>query len=348
MKVGKPVFMKQANEILIPKMAVSPEEIAILDQQLKSLTPQFILSEGASISDNGVSKDFSQTQSYKVTSEDGEWTKNYTVSFYQEPGIKKFNFYFELLTSSSGKKYHEFYELNDTTNEKLYIWASGNASYALIAPPDSPPENYPTHATNKGKNGSGVQLTTCTTGALGALVKIPMAAGNLFLGTFDASKALTKPMEATQFGISTTQAQPLVLSFWGKYKAGTTYKDKGGNVLPLTDRPEIYAVLYEIDNPKNPVKLNGYNVKTAENIISIAELSEEQASFLTVNDIDKGEYKYLEIPFVNRKEFDEKKRYEKNYYITIVFSSSAKGNLFEGAVGSTLVIDDVELITKRK
>jgi hypothetical protein len=81
MKAGEAVFIKQTNKIMVPKIALSPEDIAILDQQLKSLAPQFILNEGASISYNGIPKDFSQMQVYTVTSEDGKWTKDYEVSF---------------------------------------------------------------------------------------------------------------------------------------------------------------------------------------------------------------------------------------------------------------------------
>jgi hypothetical protein len=226
------------------------------------------------------------------------------------------------------------------------MWASGNASYALTASNTAPPESYPTHATPKGKKELGVQLVTCSTGSFGAMAKVPIAAGNLFLGNFEMTNALVKPMEATQFGIPAPYEQPLALGFWGKYKAGPNYKDKSGNILPLTDHPEVYAVLYEINDTKNPVKLNGNNIKTAENIISIAELNETQANQLIVNDVDADEYKYLEIPFESRKAFDEQRRYEGKYYITIVFSSSAKGNLFEGAIGSTLCIDEVKLITQ--
>jgi hypothetical protein len=175
---------------------------------------------------------------------------------------------------------------------------------------------------------------------------MPIAAGNLFLGSFDISSAMTKPLEATQFGIQTTQAKPGALGLWCKYKAGPEYKDKNGTVLPLTDYPEIYAVLYEpqIDSNGNPVKLNGTNIQIADNIISIAISGKEHVDQITVDDIDRDEYKYIEIPFKDRRMFNPEKQFAGKYYITIVFSSGAKGNLFEGAVGSTLCVDEVRLI----
>ena len=53
----------------------------------------------------------------------------------------------------------------------------------------------------EGKEGKCVKLETRLTGSLGALVKMPIAAGNLFIGEFDMTNALSKPLEATRFGI---------------------------------------------------------------------------------------------------------------------------------------------------
>jgi hypothetical protein len=75
-------------------------------------------------------------------------------------------------------------------------------------------------------------------------------------------------------------------------------------------------------------------------------LDETRAGVVNVKNIDTDNYKYIEIPFVSRKEYDPEKCASGKYYITMVFSSGARGNLFEGAVESTLCIDDVELITE--
>lgn len=51
------------------------------------------------------------------------------------------------------------------------------------------------------------------------------------------------------------------------------------------------------------------------------------------------------LTFVNKpgKEVDLEKLQNDGYNLAIVFASSIKGDLFEGAVGSTLYIDEVEL-----
>jgi hypothetical protein len=159
---------------------------------------------------------------------------------------------------------------------------------------------------------------------------------------------MIKPLETTQFGVPVSYSKPLSLNLWAKYKAGSEYKDKNGNILPDTDHPEIYAVLYEsvLDGKGNELKLNGSNVQTAPNIVSIAIMNENTANSLIVNDIDADEYRFIEIPFIYRQSFDPQKQAAGKYYFTVVFSSSAKGDLFEGAVGSALCIDEVEIVTE--
>jgi hypothetical protein len=346
LQVGKPEISN--TTVRIPKLAVTPEDSERLDAQLKSLTLRFVLSPGARISPDGVARDFSTPQTYTVRSEDGLWTKDYEVSFFTAQGLSSFHLYADTVTTA-GKQYHRFYELSEDGEDRLYLWASGNSAYMLMAPVSAAPEAYPTHASPHEGAGAAARLVTCSTGALGALVKIPIAAGNLFLGTFDAAKALTNPLEATQFGIPTTQALPTALRFRAKYRPGDTYKSRDGQVLPLIDRPDIYAVLYEAqtDDAGFPVKLNGNNVKDAPNIIAIAEADSTQLSRLRVNNIEADDYRTLDVPFQIRGTFDPVKQYAGRYYITVVFSSSRRGNLFEGAEGSTLCIDDIRLIDER-
>ena len=50
-------------------------------------------------------------------------------------------------------------------------------------------------------SGNGLKLTTCDTGSFGAMVQMYIAAGNLFIGSFDLANALKDPLRATKFGI---------------------------------------------------------------------------------------------------------------------------------------------------
>lgn len=78
-------------------------------------------------------------------------------------------------------------------------WASGNEGFNWAAS-SSATENYPTSQYDNGKNGKCAKLETRLTGSLGAMVGMPIAAGNLFIGEFDMTNALTSPLKATHFG----------------------------------------------------------------------------------------------------------------------------------------------------
>lgn len=60
--------------------------------------------------------------------------------------------------------------------------------------------------------------------------------------------------------------------------------------------------------------------------------------------IETDQWTAFEIPFenVNGKAFDK----NKEYMYAIVFTSSLEGDLFNGAVGSALWIDEVNIVTE--
>ncbi|MNR46537.1 putative glycoside hydrolase [compost metagenome] len=66
----------------------------------------------------------------------------------------------------------------------------------------------------------------------------------------------------------------------------------------------------------------------------------------TKEQIETDKWTAFNVPFsfVNGKSFDP----AKEYMYTIAFSSSKEGDIFNGAVGSTLFIDEVELVTGQK
>ncbi|MCL1868078.1 MAG: PCMD domain-containing protein [Paludibacter sp.] len=338
MLTGKPVITN--NEVRIPSLAVTAAQIEQLKEQLLSLEPQFELTPGAKILNATTPRDFTHPQEYTVVSEDGKWTKTYKFSFVSER--LDINF-FDFSNFDTANKYVEFYELSGS--EKFNIWASGNVGFAITAG-DAAADAYPTFATASGKVGYGAKLVTRSTGSLGAMAKMPFAAGNLFLGNFDLSCAMSRPLDATQFGVLTTMNKPVKVGLWCKYHAGDVYKNQQGEVVQKTDKPNIYAVLYQAktDTQGKPIKLNGNNVMTDNSIICIAVLSEQQADFIKVNNIETDDYKYIEIPFEDRAvQFDPEKQMNGKYYFTIVFSSSFYGDFFEGAVGSTLCVDEVKI-----
>ena len=324
------------------------------DYEVGMLSPEFVLTPGATIFPaSGTALDFSneQEQKYIVTSENGQWKKEYTVVVRprfilvadKDGDGKSKSFHFENYQKYDGNyNFQQFYE-ESLLGKKDFIWGSGNLGFALTNA-NAPAENYPTYATKEGKNGSAVRLVTRSTGAFGAMVKMPIAAGNLFLGSFEIAQALSAPLQATRFGVPYMMGEPLEINFWYKFQGGT-YKDKDG--VEQQDFPSIYAVLFEPEViAGEPVLLDGANVRTASNILSIADLDLEPAQVISSDNIETAGFSYGSIQFVSRKAIDAQKLANGDYYITVVFASSKRGDYFEGFVGNTLIVDEVTLITK--
>lgn len=334
------------NAVKIPKLAVTKTDSLKLEEQLRNLTLEFKLTEGATISPSpNEPHDYTKIQKFTVTSQDGNWSKEYEIIFH-DTKFDKPVFSFEYARLDATSSYYEIYEYENVSDlERNVFWASGNPGFKLTAA-GKLPTDYPTVHVAKGKTGNGVKLETRSTGSLGELVKMPLAAGNLFLGNFDVTNALISALKATRFGLQTTLPNPKSLNIWCKYEAGSEFTDKNKNVLDKTDTPSIYAVFYEPekDSDGRPVLLDGTNIKTAPNIISIAEISAEQIRTIRVDDVENADYQFISIPFEYKLPFDEAKQLNGEYYFTIVMSSSTDGDLFEGAVGSTLYVDEVELI----
>lgn len=338
--LGKPIISNK--EVRVPKTAVIEEDIQTLEELLQNLSIELKLTEGATVSpDPAISRDYTSAQKFTVTSEDGKWSKDYEVSFFSARlDIRRFDFEHVELSD-----YYKFYEKEK--EEKRYIWDSGNGGFGMVPGNDSA-DDYPTVSVPNGKSGKGLKLVTRSTGFFGNMMNMPLAAGNLFLGYFELKNATRAPLMATQFGMQTTLPEPISLNLWCKYKAGDEYKDRAGNVVDKKDAPGIYAVIFEAikDSEGKAIMLNGENAKTAPNIVSIAIITPEQIESIRVDDIENAEYKPIEILFESKQPFAIEKQVRGDYYFTMVMSASENGDLFEGAVGSTLYVDEVEIKVK--
>lgn len=166
---------------------------------LTKQAPIFRLTPGATISpESGSLQDFSKGPvTYVVTSENKQWSRTYQVSIKkgQTTILNEKEFEFEDAYLSKG-----YYNWQENWNgDILGIWATGNSGFN-ISNPSAKPEEYPTVMIEDGHRRKGVQLTTRRTGGFADVVKKPIAAGNLFIGQFNATDALTDAMKATKFG----------------------------------------------------------------------------------------------------------------------------------------------------
>ena len=109
------------------------------------------------------------------------------------------------------------------------------------------------------------------------------------------------------------------------------------NVSGKKDECDIYAIFYETD--KDTKMLDGTNNFTSPNLVSIARIN---------NPKETEQWTSFYIPFIMQpgKTIDQEKLKKGGYNVAIVFSSSKDGGNFNGAIGRTLYIDEVELIYK--
>ena len=306
---------------------------------LTALAPLFRLTPGATVVPaSGSTHDFSAGRvTYTVTSEDGRWTRRYEVGFNPVTVTVKDTLHYDFehfaLEGRTGKNYVWTHVADDGTQQPL--WATGNPGFA-ISMGSAQPEDYPTVPLREGYDGAAVKLTTRDTGPFGQLVNKRLAAGNLFIGTFDVAAALTNTLRATRFGLPFGK-RPTKFSGYYKYSPGEKFQDKNGNAVDgRTDRAAVYAVLYRNhDEAGNPVTLYGDDVRTSPLIVALADVASVPAT---------GEWTAFEAAFDYRADIDADLLARQGYSLAIVFSSSADGDKFEGAVGSTLMVDKVKII----
>lgn len=312
------------------------------ETDLTRLAPIFRMTEGATVVPaSGSVQDFSNgAVQYKVTSEDGSWSRTYNVSvtILTRTVTDSLRYDFENYTLNDNSKYYVWREKNDDGSYND-LWATGNGGFA-ISKSSANPEEYPSVPEPNGYDGAAVKLTTRDTGAFGKLKNMRIAAGNLFVGQFDVKSAIMAggALKSTLFGQKYTAAgKPVKLCGYYKYTPGTTYQDVNGNAVSgKTDTGNIYAVLYKNhDSNGNEVVLNGEDVLTNSQLVATAVIDKVE---------NTSDWKQFEIPFTYTSDIDETLLENYGYNFAIVFTSSIEGDKFEGAVGSTLYVDKVRVV----
>lgn len=304
--------------------------------------PEFTLTPGASIEPkSGTPLDFIQPQTYTVSSEDGAWEKSYEVSFIVD-AVASFTSSFEnvdlVRTENPVGLYHEFFEYLPNMQKKK-DWDTGNIGYnillaTLLGPgEEASPDLYPTYQTEDGFIGKGALLQTRTTGPLGGLFGSPLAAGNLFIGEF----SFTFPaIKSTKFGQNySSDTPPKSLKGMFKYKAGADFEVNSKPSNLQKDTWDAYAILFE--KTGEDLFLEGDHNFQDPRMISVARIKPADRI-----ETDKWTAFEIDFEFLPGKTFDP----TKEYLYTIVFSSSLEGDKYNGAIGSTLWIDEVQLVTE--
>ncbi|WP_195653336.1 PCMD domain-containing protein [Bacteroides cellulosilyticus] len=312
------------------------------DDDLKALKPVVTISEKATvIPASGVAQDFSggKVVTYAVTAEDGK-TVEYTVSISAKGQIYSFE---NWVAGVEGQK-------PEMTFYEPVGWASSNTG-AHFLKAFGLADSYVVMETDDAHSGEKAALIKSidTKGRDLWLAKAPkVTTGTLFLGKFITDTGNT--LNSTKFGLPYSN-KPITLKGWYKYTPGEEFyvceapymQNCHNSTLDetKTDQFAINAVLYtteeyDLENWSDCLtgvpNDNDNNITESSRVVAIATLSGGA----------QADWKEFELQFEYKKNFDPQQKYR----LSISCSSSKDGDKFWGAPGSTLIVDDLELIVE--
>lgn len=356
------VFFQPSNAEL-PDIESTKTDLIFPDlrpnSDVTALPVYFKVTDGATIApENGSVQNFADGPvTYVVTSEDGRYNRTYRVFIKatdagttpdpgdpgkpdkpeEQFGYVHYDFENYFLDPASSK----FYVWSDYENGSN--WATGNPGFK-IAKGSAKPDQYPSTPLAEGYDGAGVKLVTSDTGPFGVVVNMRIAAGNLFTGVFDSKSATKAPLKATHFGegsYNQINYRPVKLAGYYQYTPGEVFKDKAGKVVEdRIDQGDIYAVVFRnVDSEGKSFYLTGDNVLTSPQIVALARVPNIVKT--------EGGWHNFSVDFNYSGELDPAILANYGYSMAVVFTSSIEGAAFQGAVGSTLLIDKVSIAYKK-
>ena len=314
-----------------------------------ALVPTLTVSEGATITPaSGEAQDFSNGKAvtYTVVSEDYGVTKEYKVSISAEQSSMVFD-----LNEWEAVVFNP--EVENNAYETYYqplprdILATPNEGATLLNMPVEEgagddvarPIGYPVVAEEEGYEGQAAKLITRDARkSLGAIMGAFITAGSLYTGEFaySMSTAMSAPLTMTHFGIIYDK-KPVTFKGVYKYTPGAPFIRTTGTGFTATseetdeiDECAIQAVLYTVTSEDET--LDGTNIDSDDaRIVARARLEDGSA---------KEEWTPFELEFNWTGEYDPNKTYK----LAIVCSASKEGANFNGAVNSTLIVDNLEIV----
>lgn len=345
------VYQKHATQINHDKQTITVPVYVRVDRT--KLKPHLTLSSDATLvsPDTTLALDFTSPSKFTVKGENGMQV-DYTVTVVPtdtalpDPGdtdpsdpdpdpdpdpdveIKKIHFGFDVW--STPEKGMPVPVAEEPFGADFWISAS-NVGYAIA--PGAERDIYPMEEYKEGVKGSALKLESRPAKKLLGFGTYLIAA-SLYNGSVDESKMMTDQLEMTLFG-HRIDVLPMNLSGSYQYKAGPKMIDGDKNVeIPGVDQGSISVVFFEVKNDSE--YLTGKNIDRDPSIVAMGKLLVDNTADgwqkFSIDVKPKSAAKYKAIDFKKKK-----------YKFAIVFSSSAKGDIFHGAVGSTLLIDEITL-----
>lgn len=275
--------------------------------------------------------DFSQPVPIEVTAENGI-KQIYTVfAKRSQAEIQLNNSNFQDWYEVGGSK--PYFEPGISMEET--IWGTGNSGVVTLGSPNVKP---------MGSTESVYASLKTVELPLGALLGQGIGAGSMFTGFFKLN--IGNPVASAKFGIPYS-ARPVSFKVSYKYSPGQLVKN--GKLIPLPtarDSCDIGIILTNRSvEPYKHIAVAWF--RSDENITEWTDLTVEfkygqpnsPQNYEKPKDIyilENGVERLVPVVYGTGN--------EKPTHITVVFASSHRGDFFEGAPGSELFIDDLELI----
>ena len=287
---------------------------------VSALTPSTIeISNLASIEpDVAEIQDFREAVSYFVTAEDGSVTEWQVTAVIAEPTPQLNNSDFDLWFDAGG--YLQPGENGDNT-----IWDTANPGLAIVGQSNTTPQQI-----------DGTDLAARLISVRAPLL-VRMAAGTLYTGSFtDGFPSITDPRSNITFGTPFV-GRPDAFRIDYRYLPGDQYLDGDGNPLSGSDQADLYVLLERRENDRVERIGTGWlrisdrveDWTTIEVPIKYGELTSSDPEFDYANILPGESWGNPE---------------DRPTHIIVVFSSSALGDFFTGAIGSELWINNFELV----
>lgn len=279
-----------------------------------SLAPELEISSGATVVPaSGTSVSFADPEDfikYVITSENGAITSEYifTVRDNQMPNSEFENWFQEI--GMNGKPFQQPGKYAEST-----VWATPNMGTSIYS-------IYGTSPIIDGNN-TLMKIETVET------VALPLVAGTLYVGEFDLDGAIedpTNPVAAAKLGVPFF-SKPSAVQFKYSYTAG------GQMIQAVLKDPGNLFGGFDIYNLEGKDKF-GIEVKLEKRVgdaVTVIAQENFESDVIVENLIDLK----LDLEYFSTEE-------PTHFYIS--FSPSLEGGAFKGAIGSTLIIDDLELI----
>jgi hypothetical protein len=280
---------------------------------LSNLTPAGVsINNLASISpDTTLAQDFTQPVIYSVTAENGN-VANWMVRVVEQgsnPQLSNSNFD---LWYSAGS-YQQPGESASST-----IWDTANKALAIVGSTNTVP------VLNSGTD----YYASMTTIAAPAFVRI--AAGTIYTGVFtNGVPSITDPRSNITFG-TPYAGNPVSFSTDYQYTPGSSYEDGDGNGLDGNDSCDVYVLLQLVDesDPENVQRVATAWFRSGDTVSDWTTITTD----FIYGELPAGSPSYMQViaPETWAPAGSSANQ------ITVVYTSSALGDTFTGAIGSIL------------